>query len=98
MPGTVPYKDHIFSAHLVDVEIDGPPAHNTAAFVYLWSMRNNRRTESARCRPGDTIDLRLMPWLDVAARYERYNRSEPDDLELQLQEPCWGDELTPRDE
>jgi alginate O-acetyltransferase complex protein AlgJ len=93
-PGTVPYKDHILSLHLVDIEGAAEAPANAQALVYLWSMRNNRWTAAARYRPGDTVVLRLRPWADVAARCDGFNRSELDDTALQMQAPCWGEEAT----
>ncbi len=82
-PGTVPYRDHIASLHLVDVE-------GGEAVVYMRSMIDNEWTRAARLRQGERITVTLRPWSDVADRYDGINRSELDDWELQLQEPCWG--------
>jgi len=94
-PGAVPYKDHIFSLHLVDIadprHFGAPGAH---AVVYLWSMRDNVWTPAARLRPGDKITIRLRAWDDVSASYEKFNRSEIDNVELQKEDPLWG-ELSP---
>ncbi len=92
LAGSVPYKDHIFTVHLVDVT--GPSnAENESlqALVCLWSMRDNQWTPAARLRPGDRITARLRAWADVAAQYEKINRSEIDDPALQLEEPVWGE-------
>ena len=93
-PGTVPYKDHIVAAHIVDVECGAQAIHGNQALVYLSSMRDNVWTPAARLRPGDPVMLRLRPWSDVAPRYERINRTELPDDALALAEPCWG-ELMP---
>jgi alginate O-acetyltransferase complex protein AlgJ len=94
-PGAVPYKDHIFSLHLVDIA-DPRHAHapGSHAVVYLWSMRDNVWTPAARLRPGDRIKILLRAWDDVSADYEKFNRSEIDDPDLQKEEPLWG-ELAP---
>jgi alginate O-acetyltransferase complex protein AlgJ len=65
----------------------------TQAVVYLWSMRDNVWTPEARLRPGDRIKLRLRPWPDVSAQYEKFNRTDLDDSALQLEEPVWGETL-----
>ncbi|MGC2625208.1 MAG: hypothetical protein WA269_00100 [Candidatus Udaeobacter sp.] len=65
----------------------------TQAVVYLWSMRDNEWTSAARLRPGDRVKLRLRPWPDVSAQYEKFNRSELDDSSLQLEEPVWGEDI-----
>jgi len=95
-PGTVPYKDHIEAVHLVDVvtaDSGDATAPHAQAVVYLWSMRDNVWTPAARLRPGDRIKLRLRPWPDVSAQYEKFNRTELDDPALQLEEPVWGEDV-----
>jgi len=94
-PGTVPYKDHIEALHLVDVvgtDSRDATAH-AQAVVYLWSMRDNVWTHAARLRPGESVKLRLRPWPDVSAQYEKFNRTELEDSALQLEEPVWGEEI-----
>lgn len=90
-PGTVPYKDHIISLHLVDLDSDDDSVRNGQAFVYTWSMTNNTWTRAARFRPDDTVTLRLRPWSDVQ-ELDGINRSEPADEALVFQDPCWGEE------
>ena len=91
-PGTVPYKDHILALHLTDLAAErGRQEERLESLVYLWSMRDNILTRAARLRPGDNVTLRLRPWADVAEQYEKTNRSEVEDLTVQLQEPCWGE-------
>ena len=89
-PGSVPYKDHIFAVSLTGVTGPGVPA-NSRAVVYLWSMKENVLTPASGWKPGDHITLDLKSWNDVAANYERFNRSELDDAALQLETPCWGE-------
>lgn len=91
-PGSVPYKDHILSLHLIDLSIEGrEETVGLEAVVYVESMRDNVLTPAARLRPGDRVTLRLRPWSDVSERYEKINRSEIDDPAVQLEEPCWGE-------
>jgi SGNH hydrolase-like domain, acetyltransferase AlgX len=91
-PGAVPYKDHIFSLHLVDIADPRHPETTGAhALVYLWSMRDNVWTPAARLRAGDKVTIRLRSWDDVSTDYEKFNRSEIDDAELQKEEPLWGE-------
>ena len=95
-PGTVPYKDHIEALHLVDIvaaDSRGEAESHAQAVVYLWSMRDNVWTSAARLRPGDRVKLRLRPWPDVSAQYEKFNRTELDDSALQLEEPVWGEDI-----
>ena len=91
-PGTVTYKDHILSLHLVDVV---PQSGNDAgdingheAIVFLWSMKDNVRQSAAAMRPGDRVRLGLKCWNQ---ELDRINRSELDDPDLQLEIPCWGE-------
>jgi len=83
-PHSAPYKDHVMSLHLGD--IDG----SNEALVYIASMRDNVWTDAARLRIGDTIQIELKPWSDFEDEYGSWNRSEFDD-ELLLQDPCWGE-------
>ena len=95
-PGTVPYKDHIEAIHLIDVVPEharDATASHSQAVVYVWSMRDNVWTSAARLRPGEPIKLRLRPWADVSAQYEKFNRTELDDSALQLEEPVWGEDV-----
>ncbi len=88
-PGTVPYAEHILTAHLVDLE----GADAGQALVCTWSMRAQLWTPAARLRPGDHVKLRVRAWADVAAQYEKINRSELSDTALQLEEPVWAEFL-----
>jgi alginate O-acetyltransferase complex protein AlgJ len=91
-PGSVPYKDHIFALQLSGLKGEGVPA-DTQAMVYLRSMADGTLTTAARLRAGDKVTLDLVSWNDVDERYERFNRSELDDEDLQLEPPCWGEPL-----
>jgi alginate O-acetyltransferase complex protein AlgJ len=91
LPGSVPYKDHVLSLHLIEIECRDAPLRNSQAVIYLQSMRDNTWTPAARLRQGDSIEVRVRPWSDVASHYEGINRTELEDPELQLQEPCWGE-------
>lgn len=88
-PGSVPYADHIIAVHLTNVS-DGINDYGQA-FVYMFSMTNHVLTKAAGLRAGNIVSLRLRPWSEVSAIYERINRAEPDDPELLVQEPCWGE-------
>jgi hypothetical protein len=94
-PGRAPYRNHIMALHLVDLDVRLSGNEMREALVYLWSMRGNVMTPAARYRPGDKVTLRLRPWSDVAGQYEAINRSELDDEEVHLQEPCWGETVAP---
>lgn len=83
-PNSAPYKDHVMSLHLGD--IDG----NGEVLVFTASMRDNVWTDAARLRIGDTVEIELKPWADFEAEYGSWNRSEFDSVELLMQEPCWG--------
>ena len=85
-PHSAPYKDHVMSLHLGD--IDGGEAE---ALVYIASMKDNVWTDAAKLRIGDTVQIELKPWADFEDEYGSWNRSEFDDDELLLQDPCWGE-------
>jgi alginate O-acetyltransferase complex protein AlgJ len=88
-PGAVPYRDHILSVHLVDLE--GAPVPGGQAVVYTWSMRGFELTDAARWQIADRVRLRLRAWRDVAHEYDGVNRSELSDARVMLEEPCWGE-------
>ena len=91
-PGTVPYRDHILALHLTDLSgASIREEERLESLVYLLSMRDNILTPAARLRPANHATLRLRPWADVAEQYEKINRSEVEDLNVQLQERCWGE-------
>jgi alginate O-acetyltransferase complex protein AlgJ len=94
-PRRLPYRNHIMAIHLVDLEGDAERISSDQAVVYLWSLRENRRQPAAGLRPDDTVTVRLRPWREVADEYDRLNRSELEDETLQLEEPCWGEMVTP---
>ena len=84
-PNSAPYKDHVMSLHLGDIDGHGE------ALVFAASMRDNVWTDAVRLRIGDTVTVTLSPWADAEAEYGSWNRSEFDDLDLLMQEPCWGE-------
>ncbi len=84
-PNSAPYKDHVMSLHLGDIN------GNAEALVYIASMRDNVWTDAARLRIGDTVQITLKPWADFEEEYGSWNRSEFEDGDLILQEPCWGE-------
>ena len=90
-PGSVPYKDHIVSVHLVSLQRADGVESGSDAVVYLTSMKDNVWTSAARLREGSTIRLKLRPWSEAAPDLERINRSELADVQLQFEEPCWGE-------
>ena len=86
-PGSVPYKDHIVSIHLRDLEPGGGQA-----IVYMWSMRDNKWTPAARYRAGKGLTLRLKSWYDVSDKLDAIKRSQLSADELNWEDPCWGEE------
>ncbi len=84
-PNSAPYKDHVMSLHLGDIDGGGQ------ALVYSVSMRDNVWTDAARLRTGDTVKIRLEPWEKREAEFGSWNRSEFDDENLLLAEPVYGE-------
>lgn len=73
------------SVHLGDIN-----GGSDQALVYLVSMRDNVWSDAAQLRIGEPVKMKLEPWSDFEAEYGSWNRSEMDDPELMLEEPCWG--------
>ena len=84
-PHAAPYKDHIMTLHLGDID-----SGNEQALVYIDSMRDNVLQPAASLRVGDTVRIELSPWSSFEAQYGSWNRSDVNDETLMLQEPCWG--------
>ncbi len=84
-PNSAPYKDHVMSLHLGD--IDGA---NEQILAYAVSMQDNQWTPAAELRVGDTVKMRIIPWSEAEASYGSWNRSEFDDEDLLLAEPAFG--------
>ncbi|MBO7146964.1 MAG: hypothetical protein J6W81_04375 [Lentisphaeria bacterium] len=84
-PFSAPYKDHVMSLHLGDID-NG----NAQALVYIVSMKDNVWTDAAKIRIGDTLKITLSPWSEQKASIGSWNRSELDDEALFLAEPCFG--------
>lgn len=92
-PGSVPYKDHILTLHLTDiVSSNDPSANGKEAVVFAWSMRDNITMPASRYRSGETVQLRLQAWSDVASKYEKINRSELNDEKFLLADAAWSGE------
>ncbi len=100
-PGSTPYGEAVFAAHLVDV-VDAatgapwPGADPGGIVVYLLGMEGQRATPAATLSPGDPITVRLEPWDDpsVQTRVGSFSRSELEDLSL-LSRPAFFGKLTP---
>ena len=90
-PGSVPYKDHIVTVHLRDLQSRDPAIAGGDALVYMWSMQDNVWTDAARLRGSQKLTLQLRSWYEVSAKLEAINRSELDDENLQFEDPCWGE-------
>ncbi len=84
-PHAAPYKDHVMTLHLGDID-----SGHDQALVYLESMRDNVLQPAASLRTGDTVQVELSPWSSAESQYGSWNRSEINDENLALQEPCWG--------
>jgi hypothetical protein len=93
VPKTTPYKDHIMTFHLVDVTVPGLPDKRFDALVYAFSMKDYELTEIASYRPGQKITIRLKSWFDVEEKYNSINRTEIDNGDLLIEDPCWGEEV-----
>lgn len=84
-PYSAPYKDHVMSLHLGDID-EG----SEQAIVYIVSMQNNIWTPAAKLRVGDRIKIQLSPWSRMEQKFGSWNRSEFDDEELALADPAFG--------
>ncbi len=86
--GSVPYKDCVITLHLTNLK--GPNAPAAGIVVFLWGMRENVWTDAARLEVGETLDLDLVPWESVEARFGSYNRIELADENLLRLNTFWA--------
>jgi alginate O-acetyltransferase complex protein AlgJ len=84
-PGSVPYKDHVMSLHLATTD------YSKHYFVYAMSMKDNTLQAVADLRIGETVKMKLCNWQDVENKYGGLNRSDLDDEDIALEDPCWGE-------
>ena len=90
-PGTVPYRDHIISVDLVEIDTGGAVVNDSEALVYLSSMEDNVWTAAARLVVGQTITLTLRPWGEVASELDGITRTELVEGNVVFAEPWWGE-------
>ena len=88
-PGSVPYPDHIVAIRLAGLD---PPSGDPSAQIvtYVWSLRDDRPTRAAVLRPGDRVDLDMVPWAEVSVALDAIARSELADPDARLATPWWG--------
>ena len=94
-PRSVPYKDHIMAAHLVEVSDNGISVPGAQALVYLWSMRNQKLTAAASLERGQSVRLKVKPWAEVESQLGSINRSELTDGALLVEEYGWAEPISP---
>ncbi len=90
-PGSVPYKDATTSLHLTKARALSGTLPKDDIVVILWGMRNNRLTEAASLRKGQTITVALTPWEEVEEEYGGYNRAELEDPNVLALDTYWGE-------
>ena len=95
-PGTVPYRDHIISVDLVDIDAGLTAVSGSEAIVYISSMEDNVWTVAASLVVGQTIALTLRPWAEVAPELDGITRSELIEGNVIFAEPWWGELATLR--
>ena len=90
-PGTVPYRDHIISVDLVEIDTGSAVVSDSEALVYLSSMEDNVWTAAASLVVGQTITLTLRPWAEVAPELDGITRTELIEGNVVFAEPWWGE-------
>ncbi len=83
-PNSAPYKDHVMSLHLGNIDGGGDQV-----LAYAASMVDNVWTPAAKFRIGDSVRVTLKPWPAVESQFGSWNRSEFDSEELLLAAPAW---------
>ena len=96
-PGSVNYTEHVIYLHVGDLQaVDGSELPAGEALVATMSMRQGRWTPAARYRPGQQVHMRVYNLDEYDADYSvtGFNSSVPDDPDLMLAQPVWGEDLT----
>ena len=88
--GPTPYRDHI--AGLLLADLDPPPDADPdrRLVAYVRTRRDDEPTRAAGLRPGDVVELDLVPWAEVAAELDTISRGELADPDARLAAPWWG--------
>jgi hypothetical protein len=83
-PGSVPYRDALIALHVREIETVAGAAAPREALVYVYGLRDDATTPTARLAAGARVELRVEPFAGEAAqiRAGSLNRIELDDLEL----------------
>lgn len=88
-PGQVPYADHVITLHLTQMQSEDGTVVNGQTAARILSMRNHTLTGATRLRPGMTLFLNLIPFMDVEDEFGALNVSVLDNPDLLLVEPFW---------
>ena len=93
--GSVAYGDCYIPIQLEDVTaVEGPnPAPSIVVFV--WGMLDFRSTKENQLRVGETMELSLRPFSEVAERYGSYRHLEFTDAARLALPVYWGDTREP---
>lgn len=93
-PDKVTYADHLFALHLTDLQqVDGKEV-GKEALVYVLGMKERKLTRASYLRVGERVTLKLSNWQLAEPTMGALNRNELDDVNLQLEEPLWGELIT----
>lgn len=93
-PASLPYREALLPLHLKSVNlISKSPMVPSEVVVYVWGMRDRRLTPQGAWKPGQTVRLKLTPWVQVEKQYGRFARAELDDPDLTLIDlpTYWGE-------
>ncbi len=92
--GSTVYKDLIIALHLRDLRSpEKELAPGSEVLVFIWAMRNAKRTPVASWREGREVTLVIKDWDDVVDRYESFKMVGIADDDLMLESPCWAEEV-----
>ncbi len=94
-PGQVPYADHVITLHLTDLQREDGSVTGSQTVARILSMRNHTLTDAARLRPGMTLSLNLIPFMEVEEEFGGLNISVLDNPDLLLVEPFWIESYQP---
>lgn len=83
-PATLPYREALVPLHLRQVRTAGTVRLPDEIVVYVWGVRDRKRTPAADLQVGQPVHFNLIPWSQAELQFGRFARAELDDPDFRL--------------
>lgn len=83
-PATLPYREALVPLHLRQVRTTGTIRLPEEIVVYVWGLRDRKRTPAADLQVGQPVHFNLIPWSQAERDFGRFARAELDDPDFRL--------------